>query len=156
MLQSTSAAADTSTGIDGIGGWKMTDPIIIELFPGAPSAEGCCDSNAAGEEGCCTPSSDALSNYEEWKKDLKKLYHEKINVLVYDYTLPLDRALAKRKLAALFKKRGFAHIKEEQIIQLATPSVAINGELISLGAVLPVDQIKKSLAALDLEVQFSS
>ncbi|MBE7680092.1 hypothetical protein GUA98_06375 [Paenibacillus sp. P13VS] len=127
----------------------MSTKNSIELFPYINSQQttDCCDENELESTDCCTAPdySDSLSEYNELKRKLKETFEHAVTIHVYDYSLPMDRALAKRKLRSLFEERGFAHIQSDKLIEFATPAVVINGELMSFAEQVEYEHLEKAL-----------
>ncbi|MDN4605394.1 MULTISPECIES: ArsD-related vicinal cysteine protein VcpD [Paenibacillus] len=121
----------------------------IELFPNINSQQttDCCDEDGVEAADCCSAPdySASLSIYTEIKQKLKETFENELTIHVYDYSLPMDRALAKRKLRSLFEERGFAHIQSDKLIEFATPAVVINGELMSFAEQVEYEHLEKAL-----------
>lgn len=114
----------------------MKSKVFVEVFPSVEQIGSCCDgSEGASSSDCCdTPSGEATSlliEYSEFKRKIKDQYQQEVSVHIYDYSVPMDRALAKRKLNTLIRQRGFAHLQVDQVIEFATPAVVIDGQLVS-------------------------
>ncbi|MBT2282483.1 hypothetical protein J7E78_02815 [Paenibacillus polymyxa] len=125
----------------------------IELFPNIniQQTTDCCDENGVGSDDCCTAPNDSasLDEYTELKRRLKETFEHEVMIHVYDYSLPMDRALAKRKLKSLFEERGFAHIQSDKVFEFATPAVVINGELLSFAQQVEYESLEKALRSMN-------
>ncbi|CAM4439610.1 ArsD-related vicinal cysteine protein VcpD [Paenibacillus tarimensis] len=127
----------------------------IELYPAIMTAEpdgGCCVDEAASD--CCDPSASAFpaaAPFHELKQRLKERYEQEVYVHVYDYALAMDRALAKRKLKALFKERGFSHLSVDDMLKLATPAAVVDGRLVSFASDITYEQLEHALLLQKLE-----
>ncbi|PZD96689.1 hypothetical protein DNH61_05670 [Paenibacillus sambharensis] len=121
----------------------------IELFPALQAAEpdaGCCEDEASSE--CCEPSasgSSGAAEFTELKQRLKERYEQELHVHVYDYTLAMDRALARRKLKAIFRERGFSHLSVDDVMKLATPAAVVDGRLVSFASDITYERLEQAL-----------
>ncbi|WP_433743721.1 ArsD-related vicinal cysteine protein VcpD [Paenibacillus amylolyticus] len=125
----------------------------IELFPNIKlhQTTDCCDINDVESADCCTAPDDtaSLDEYQELKRRLKETFEQEVMIHVYDYSLPMDRALAKRKLKSLFEERGFAHIQSDKVFEFATPAVVINGKLLSFAQQVQYESLEKALRSMN-------
>jgi hypothetical protein len=142
----------------------MKSKVFIEVFPSVEQPGGCCESGEGKDAAdccddnggtvtseCCGATLDVASasstkmDYSELKQKIREQYQQQVIVHVYDYSLPIDRALAKRKLNALFQHRGFTHLHDDQIIRMATPAVVIDGQLVSFARQIDYPLLDQSL-----------
>ncbi|WP_124727591.1 ArsD-related vicinal cysteine protein VcpD [Staphylospora marina] len=123
----------------------MEKQLLIEILPNiSRSSEECCETDVEPGESCCE-SNDKGSDEKELislKERLKQQLPD-ATIHLYNYSLPMDRWMARKKLGEILKERGFKHIGEDpddSILSIVTPAIMLNGELISFGS--NVDQIQ--------------
>lgn len=117
---------------------------LIEIFPSIPIFhDDCCNSDSEKDSfsGCCEGSQNFFEDSLKIKEQLKDYFNESINVHIYNYDLSIDRVMAKKKLRGLFKKKGFQYISEDEIIKYVTPTVVVNGNLISFSTKPNIESI---------------
>lgn len=111
---------------------------LIEIFPRVNASTSECDP-MSGEE-CC----DELVTVNEGdalKEQLVSYYNDNLDVLVYDYSVPMDRIMAQKKLKPLLAEVGYSSIKGAHILQYATPAIVVNGKLLSFATEPNIDDV---------------
>lgn len=132
----------------------MNNKVSIEVFPEIMPTQTteCCEGVETDElMACCSTSNefgDALGEYKEFKNKLIQQYAQNIRVQIYDYSLPMDRALAKRKLMALVKERGYHNIQGDHVLEFVTPAIVINGNLVSFATKVEYENLEKAICLL--------
>ncbi|MDP5275947.1 ArsD-related vicinal cysteine protein VcpD [Chengkuizengella axinellae] len=109
----------------------MSQNNLIEIFPSvANNQEDCCQEGGASEN-CYDDSYDFYEESLDLKEELSVYIDENVDIHLYNYNLLMDRIIAKKKLTNLIHDRGFESITGDHVLQLVTPAVVVNGNLIS-------------------------
>lgn len=124
----------------------MKKKLLIEIFPKYSIQSE--DVGCSTEGGCCDIVSDeSNTEIQELKKRLLERFKDQVIVQIYNYQIHLDLVLAQKKLASILKEKGFKAIASnaEKTMQYATPSVIVNGKLMSLTTIPKLEEICKSV-----------